>query len=225
MEGRWYTVAEIAEMRGVSQRAVYKQIKTHEKKLEEHTRKEAGKNWYDEEAVKILQEASTQSPVVHVENAEKEEVERLKRELEEARAELEADRRSMRAAQDLISTLMTQAADQARIAAEAAVYLEDKQKLVEEKKELEEANRSLQESATALERDLAVQRAIADEKSSQIDALQKDSEAKAQLIESLQSDAAKEAVEKAALQEQAKALEEEVNRIKGRSLWERILNK
>lgn len=225
MEGRWYTVAEIAEMRGVSQRAVYKQIKTHEKKLEEHTRKEAGKNWYDEEAVKILQDASTQSPVVHVENAEKEEVERLKRELAEARAELEADRKSMRAAQDLISTLMTQASEQARIAAEASVYLEDKQRLMEEKKELEEANMKLQETTKTMEIDLAVQKALTDDKSSQIENLQAENTAQREKIETLQADAVKDTGQIATLQEQAKTMGDELNRIKSRSLWERILNK
>lgn len=64
--------------RGVSKQAIYKQIQSHKAELEGHTNKIQGKLWYDEVAVKILEDAAMNSAPSVVLTAEKEEVEQLK---------------------------------------------------------------------------------------------------------------------------------------------------
>lgn len=132
----YFSVKQIAEKRGVSERAIYKQIKTHEAEIAGHTSKINGKNWYDEVAVKILDEASVQNPVVYLENAEKEEVERLKAENERLKADLDKDRETFRKMYDLIAESQTNAA----LVAESKLYLEQKEELARKNEVLKEEN-------------------------------------------------------------------------------------
>lgn len=83
-----YTIAQVAEMKGVSERAVYKQLKTHEEELKGHITKRQGKMWLDEEAYKVLVDASGNSPAVFVEDARVAEYEELKKKYEELEVKL-----------------------------------------------------------------------------------------------------------------------------------------
>lgn len=143
----FFTVKQIAEKRGVSERAIYKQIKTHEAELEGHTSKINGKTWYDEVAVKILDDASSQSPAVYIEGIEKAEVEALKAENANLKAELDEDRKAFRKMYALIEESKTNA----KLVAESQMYLEQKEELARKneklEKELESAKREVEETA------------------------------------------------------------------------------
>ena len=58
----------------MSERAIYKQIKTHQDELEGHIEKIQGKQWLDEFAVSLLQDAASNSAPVVVEDTKKEEL-------------------------------------------------------------------------------------------------------------------------------------------------------
>ena len=120
------TVTEIAKERGVSERAIYKQIKTHEKKLEGHIEVINGKKWLDEYAVGVLKDASSKSVTVYVEDVKKSEVERLKAELEELKQERFADQRALRIATETMAELVKQHNEDATLIAESKLYIEQR---------------------------------------------------------------------------------------------------
>lgn len=127
-----YTVKQIAEKRGVTERAIYKQIKTHEKELKGHSTKRDGKTWYDEFAINLLSNASKQSPAVYVENEKEEELNQLREKVKELEKELDEDRKAMRKSQDAMLKLVEQATEIAKLNAEKELYLEQKNKAEEE---------------------------------------------------------------------------------------------
>lgn len=130
-----YTVSEIAEMRGVSERAIYKQIKTHSKELEGHIEKIKGKQWLDEYAVKLLEEASSNSAPVVVEDASKRELEELRAELEKIKAEREAENKQFRELAMNMGKLVEEHNKNATLIAESKLYIEQRDNI---QKELDE---------------------------------------------------------------------------------------
>lgn len=115
--------------------------------MEGHTSKINGKTWYDEVAVKILDDASSQSPAVYIEGIEKAEVEALKAENANLKAELDEDRKAFRKMYALIEESKTNA----KLVAESQMYLEQKEELARKneklEKELESAKREVEETA------------------------------------------------------------------------------
>ena len=142
------TVAQVAKERGVTERAVYKQIKTHEKELEGHIEKREGKQWLDEYAVEVLQEASGNSAPVVVETVKERELEELRAEIKELKAELDADRVAMRQMTAANAKLLDSFNENTMLVAESKLYIEQRDNL-REKLEQEQAK------SAALEAELA----------------------------------------------------------------------
>lgn len=138
-----YSVKQIAEKRGVSERAIYKQIKTHEKELKGHFTKRGGKTWYDDFAVKVLEDASNQSPTIYVENEKEEELNQLREKVKELQNELDEDRKAMRKSQEAMLKLVEQTHEIAQLNAQNELFLEQKTKAEQELKELKEENEKL----------------------------------------------------------------------------------
>ena len=154
-EQRKYTVAEIARRRGVSERAVYKQIKTHEAKLAGHIEKIQGKQWLDEYAVNLLDEAASNSAPVVVEDLKQ--------------GELDEDRSALRRATESMAELIKQHNENATLIAESKLYIEQRdnaQKQLEEKDWLynaekeraDELHLKLQEAQMRHEQELATEK-------------------------------------------------------------------
>ena len=78
MAGFLVSVEEYANNKGVTKSAVYKQIKRHEEELKGHIENNAGTMWLDEEATRLLDEASNKSAPVIVDMADKQRMEELK---------------------------------------------------------------------------------------------------------------------------------------------------
>lgn len=134
----FFTVEQIAEKRGVSKQAIYKQIQSHKAELEGHTNKIQGKLWYDEAAVKILEDAAMNSAPSVVLTAEKEEVEQLKEKIKELEAELDADRKSFREMSNTMKDILDKSAENAQLASESRLYLEQKSNLEAENQRLKD---------------------------------------------------------------------------------------
>lgn len=168
-EQRKYTVAEIARRRGVSERAVYKQIKTHEAKLAGHIEKIQGKQWLDEYAVNLLDEAASNSAPVVVEDLKQGEFDALKEENERLKRELDEDRSALRRATESMAELIKQHNENATLIAESKLYIEQRdnaQKQLEEKDWLynaekeraDELHLKLQEAQMRHEQELATEK-------------------------------------------------------------------
>lgn len=136
MESKKYSVAEVAEQRGVTERAIYKQIKTHAKALEGHMEKIQGKQWLDEYAVNLLKEASSNSAPVVVDDNEKEamklQIENLQKELAYLKAEHEADAKALRQATESMAEMIKQNNENIKLVAESKLYIEQRDNAKEE---------------------------------------------------------------------------------------------
>lgn len=84
------TVKQYAELQGVSLQAVYKQMKSkkNQELLEGHIEVIGGRQYLDEEAVKILEAGRQTSPAVTVQEADVERLETLKTENEQLRNQI-----------------------------------------------------------------------------------------------------------------------------------------
>lgn len=82
MENTLITVKEYSDQRGKSVQATYKQIQRHKDELKDHVIRRDKKTYLDEEAVRILNEASNQTPTIIVENAKDEVIDQQKQEIE-----------------------------------------------------------------------------------------------------------------------------------------------
>lgn len=133
----FFTVQQIAEKRGVSARAIYKQIKTHRRELEGHSTKREGKIWYDAEAVRILEAAAVNSAPVVVETRQRQEVEELKAEIVRLKAQHDEDHQKLAEAMAAMTELVKQSSENARLAAESRLLIEQKTQAEERTKELE----------------------------------------------------------------------------------------
>ena len=141
-----YTVAEIAQKRGVSERAIYKQMKTHADELVGHIEKIRGKQWLDEYAVKLLEDASYGSaPVVVEETAKAEmlaEIERLKKEIERLNEEHNKDVQTIRTMAKLVEINN----ENVKLIAESKLYIEQRDNAKREVDELRKEVESFQKT-------------------------------------------------------------------------------
>lgn len=85
----YITIKEYAERKGVTARAVHKQINNHTEELADHIIFREGKKWLDEKAVSILDDASKKSPVVYVEDAKVAHLKEIEEKYERMKAENE----------------------------------------------------------------------------------------------------------------------------------------
>lgn len=156
----YYTVKQLAERRGVSERAIYKQLKTHEEALKGHVRKEQGKTWVDETGLEILQKSSNKSPVVYVENEEKQKVIELEAELRALKEEKEELIKAKAYAFEKLDAFRDKyeefVREKAELEAKVNVYIEDRQAKEEEIKakteEMEQLNKELTEKSEEVEK-------------------------------------------------------------------------
>ena len=150
-----YTIADVAERRGVSERAIYKQLKSHEKELEGHIQKYQGKQWLDEYAVELLEKAASNSAPVIVEDSKKTELEELQKACEALKAERDAEYQSFRKIAETMTELMTQHIEDQKLIAETKLYLEQRDHAQEERdriqKELEEQRAAAERLAEEME--------------------------------------------------------------------------
>lgn len=141
-EMKKFTVSEVAKQRGVSERAIYKQMKTHAEALEGHIEKYKGKQWLDEYAVNLLKEASGNSAPVIVEETEKSALEDEIKALKDKIKLLEAERCSaVKALENFSKEMMEIRAENKEMMAqitESKLYLEQKEAKDAKIKELEE---------------------------------------------------------------------------------------
>lgn len=102
------TVKDYAQLRNKSIQSVYKQMKakTNAEKLEGHIHELTLGNkqakFLDEEAIKILDEASKQTPSVAIIDCKDERIEELEKELEELRTKYEESQNKLIQAQSMI---------------------------------------------------------------------------------------------------------------------------
>lgn len=139
------TVAEVAERRGVSTRAIQKQLKTHEKELAGHVITKNGKLWMDEYAIGLLEKAANNSAPAIVEDAKKEELEELKAELEKLKDERERDQNVIRDMAASMTKILEQHNEDVKLIAESKLYIEQRDNLQEKLNDTNEALRELKE--------------------------------------------------------------------------------
>ena len=84
------SIKEYAQRCGKSEQAVYKQIKSQKNRdrLKGHIVRREGKQWLDEEAVRILDESRIQSPVIVVEDNQADRIRELEAEQEQYKAKI-----------------------------------------------------------------------------------------------------------------------------------------
>ena len=144
-ESIMFTVAEVAERRGVSTRAIQKQLKTHEKELAGHVITQNGKLWMDECAIGLLEKAANNSAPAIVEDAKKEELEKLKIELERLNEERKRDQDVIRDMATSMTKILEQHNEDVKLIAESKLYIEQRDNLQEKLNDTNEALQKLKE--------------------------------------------------------------------------------
>lgn len=127
----FFSVKQIAEQRGVSERAIYKQIQSHKEELKGHSTKREGKLWYDQDAVKILENSAINSAPVIVETKQKQEVEELKAEIKKLKDQHDQDHIQITETLAAMTSLVKQHDDDAKLIAESKLYIEQKDRAEE----------------------------------------------------------------------------------------------
>lgn len=205
------TIKDYAKQKGVSYEAIRKQIKRYEDELEGHLVKQNRFLMLDDEAVRFLDGKRSENPVIVYEQNKDEELEQLRHENKVLLIQ-------MNTVQDQLGKV------QQKLIAEmnnTKLLTNEKVQYLEYKAQAEQKERQLQ--------DLAKARDAAQEKSDQQEALLRLKEqqigaltaAKESAAENLQ--AAQTKMEE--LEKRAKAAEEETNRLKNRSFWDRLFNR
>ena len=205
------TIKDYAKQKGVSYEAIRKQIKRYEDELEGHLVKQNRFLMLDDEAVRFLDGKRSENPVIVYEQNKDEELEQLRHENKVLLIQ-------MNTVQDQLGKV------QQKLIAEmnnTKLLTNEKVQYLEYKAQAEQKERQLQ--------DLAKARDAAQEKSDQQEALLRLKEqqigaltaAKESAAENLQ--AAQTKMEE--LEKRAKAAEEETNRLKNRSFWNRLFNR
>ena len=205
------TIKDYAKQKGVSYEAIRKQIKRYEDELEGHLVKQNRFLMLDDEAVRFLDGKRSENPVIVYEQNKDEELEQLRHENKVLLIQMNTVQDQLgKVQQKLIAEMNTTKL----LTSEKVQYLEYKAQA--EQKELQ-----LQDAAKA--REAAQQKADQQEallrlKEQQIGAL---TAARESAAENLQ--AAQTRMEE--LEKRAKAAEEETNRLKNRSFWDRLFNR
>lgn len=205
------TIKDYAKQKGVSYEAIRKQIKRYEDELEGHLVKQNRFLMLDDEAVQFLDSKRSENPVIVYEQNKDEELEQLRHENKVLLIQMNTVQDQLgKVQQKLIAEMNT-----------TKLLTQEKVQYLEYKAQAEQKELQLQ--------DLAKARDAAQEKSDQQEALLRLKEqqigaltaAKESAAENLQ--AAQTKMEE--LEKRAKAAEEETNRLKNRSFWDRLFNR
>jgi len=205
------TIKDYAKQKGVAYEAIRKQIKRYEDELEGHLVKQNRFLMLDDEAVRFLDSKRSENPVIVYEQNKDEELEQLRKENKVLLIQMNTVRDQLgKVQQKLIAEMNT-----------TKLLTNEKVQYLEYKAQAEQKDLQLQ--------DLAKARDAAQEKSDQQEALLRLKEqqigaltaAKESATENLQ--AAQTKLEE--LEKRAKAAEEETNRLKNRSFWDRLFNR
>lgn len=205
------TIKDYAKQKGVSYEAIRKQIKRYEDELEGHLVKQNRFLMLDDDAVRFLDSKRSENPVIVYEQNKDEELEQLRKENKVLLIQMNTVQDQLgKVQQKLIAEMNT-----------TKLLTNEKVQYLEYKAQAEQKDLQLQ--------DLAKARDAAQEKSDQQEALLRLKEqqigaltaAKESAAENLQ--AAQTKLEE--LEKRAKAAEEETNRLKNRSFWDRLFNR
>jgi len=205
------TIKDYAKQKGVSYEAIRKQIKRYEDELEGHLVKQNRFLMLDDDAVRFLDSKRSENPVIVYEQNKDEELEQLRKENKVLLIQMNTVQDQLgKVQQKLIAEMNT-----------TKLLTNEKVQYLEYKAQAEQKDLQLQ--------DLAKARDAAQEKSDQQEALLRLKEqqigaltaAKESASENLQ--AAQTKLEE--LEKRAKAAEEETNRLKNRSFWDRLFNR
>ena len=205
------TIKDYAKQKGVSYEAIRKQIKRYEDELEGHLVKQNRFLMLDDEAVRFLDSKRSENPVIVYEQNKDEELEQLRKENKVLLIQMNTVQDQLgKVQQKLIAEMNT-----------TKLLTNEKVQYLEYKAQAEQKDLQLQ--------DLAKARDAAQEKSDQQEALLRLKEqqigaltaAKESAAENLQ--AAQTKLDE--LEKRAKAAEEETQRLKNRSFWDRLFNR
>ena len=205
------TIKDYAKQKGVSYEAIRKQIKRYEEELEGHLVKQNRFLMLDDEAVQFLDGKRSENPVIVYEQNKDEELEQLRQENKMLLIQ-------MNTVQDQLGKV------QQKLIAEMSVtqqLTQEKVQYLEYKAQSEQKELQLQDLAKA--RDAAQARADQQEailrlKEQQIGALTAAKETAAVNLQEAHNRIAE-------AEARAKAAEEEAERLKKRSFWERLFNR
>lgn len=142
-ETKKYTIAEVAKLRGVSERAIYKQLKSHAEELDGHIEKIQGKQWLDEYAVELLEKFAVNSAPAIVETKRELEYQELRDENERLKAELEESRKVMEKAMVSMADLIAKHNENMELIAESKLYLEQRDNATKEAEMFRDENEKL----------------------------------------------------------------------------------
>lgn len=205
------TIKDYAKQKGVSYEAIRKQIKRYDAELEGHLIKQNRFLMLDEEAVQFLDGKRSENPVIVYEQNKDEELEQLRQENKMLLIQMNTVQDQLgKVQQKLIAEMST-----------TKLLTQEKVQYLEYKAQSEQKELQLQDLAKA--RDAAQARADQQEavlrlKEQQIGAL---TAAKETAAANLQE--ARVRIEEA--EARAKAAEEETERLKKRSFWDRLFNR
>lgn len=205
------TIKDYAKQKGVSYEAIRKQIKRYDAELEGHLIKQNRFLMLDDEAVQFLDGKRSENPVIVYEQSKDEELEQLRQENKMLLIQMNTVQDQLgKVQQKLIAEMST-----------TKLLTQEKVQYLEYKAQSEQKELQLQDLAKA--RDAAQARADQQEavlrlKEQQIGAL---TAAKETAAANLQE--ARVRIEEA--EARAKAAEEETERLKKRSFWDRLFNR
>lgn len=205
------TIKDYAKQKGVSYEAIRKQIKRYDAELEGHLIKQNRFLMLDDEAVQFLDGKRSENPVIVYEQNKDEELEQLRQENKMLLIQMNTVQDQLgKVQQKLIAEMST-----------TKLLTQEKVQYLEYKAQSEQKELQLQDLAKA--RDAAQSRADQQEavlrlKEQQIGAL---TAAKETAAANLQE--ARVRIEEA--EARAKAAEEETERLKKRSFWDRLFNR
>lgn len=205
------TIKDYAKQKGVSYEAIRKQIKRYEDELEGHLVKQNRFLMLDDEAVRFLDGKRSENPVIVYEQNKDEELEQLRHENKVLLIQMNTVQDQLGKVQQKLIAEMN---NTKLLTNEKVQYLEYKAQA--EQKELQLQDLAKARDATQEKSDQ--QEALLRLKEQQIGAL---TAAKESAAENLQ--AAQTKMEE--LEKRAKAAEEETNRLKNRSFWDRLFNR
>lgn len=205
------TIKDYAKQKGVSYEAIRKQIKRYEDELEGHLVKQNRFLMLDDEAVRFLDSKRSENPVIVYEQNKDEELEQLRKENKVLLIQMNTVQDQLgKVQQKLIAEMNT-----------TKLLTNEKVQYLEYKAQAEQKDLQLQDLAKA--RDAAQEKADQQEsllrlKEQQIGALTAAKESAAENLQAAQTKLDE-------LEKRAKAAEEETNRLKNRSFWERLFNR
>ena len=175
----YYSVKEMAQLRNVSEQAIYKQLSAHRAATDGHKKKINGRTCYDETVLQLFQDYAQQAApvIVQTENAAAKDAEIAA--LKERIAALESIQADNAAT---IKALTEDNLKQRELADNAKLLLADKQRLEEQKEEQQQQIVELSKETASQGEQIRQQEQQLHENEVRINELQTDIDAKAQLL-------------------------------------------